>query len=329
MPPDGGGPKVPHEWPIYTFVSRTSICRAFLPLFFPWVLACAALAQTSDDAAPDLLLHSSVTEVRVNFSTTDENNHVIVTLQPSDFAVVDRDMVIRDFRSFVRSEYTRLDVAVLVDASESISPRFHQELATVVQLISQTETVPDEGFSVISFRNTSPAVVCAGNCRATLNGAQLPKIQNGGMTPLYDSVQFASRKLGVDNDPHARRILVLFSDGADTISLTPFTEALNSAVENDVAIYSVDVSRQPHNSPGTVILRSLALNTGGRYFTIEAGAGKLIEAILEDVHATYTVAYKLPSHATGFHEVRILPTHNPSLQFHCRRGYYYPSDQEN
>ncbi|MGA9529734.1 MAG: VWA domain-containing protein [Terriglobales bacterium] len=275
-----------------------------------------------------MTLRSSVTEVRVNFSTTDQNDRVVATLQPSDFAIVDRDRVIHDFRSFARSEYTRLDVAVLIDASGSISSQFHSELAAVVQLIAQSEGVPDDSFSVISFRNTSPSVVCAGNCRAEASGGQFPAIQNGGVTPLYDSLEFASRRLGADRDPHARRILILFSDGADTMSVSSFTDALDSAVENDVAIYSVDVSRQPHNWPGTLILRSLAFNTGGRYFPLETGAGKLVDAILEDFHATYTVTYKLPSRADGFHEVRILPTHNPGLQFHCRHGYYYPN-QEN
>ena len=329
MPPNGGRPKVLHEWPIYAFVTRTLRARALRQLILPLAVVCAASGQTSDDASPELTLRSSVMEVRVNFSTTDQNNHVIATLQPSDFAIVDRDMVIHDFQSFARSEYTRLDVAVLVDASESINPQFRQELAAVVQFIAQPDGVPAESFSVISFRDLKPTIVCAGNCRATLTTAQFPAIQSGGVTPLFDSLLFASRRLGRDSDSHARKILVLFSDGADTISLTSFSDALDSAVENDVAIYSVDVSPPPHNQRGTLVLRNFATGTGGRYFPIETGSGKLIDAILEDFHDTYTVAYKLPSHAAGFHQVRILPTHNLGLQFHCRRGYYYPSNQEN
>jgi Ca-activated chloride channel homolog len=296
-------------------------------------MVCGVSAQTV--AIPsDVTLRSSVAEVRMTFSTTDQNNRVIATVQPSDFAIVDRDMVVRDFRSFARTEYTRLDVAVLVDASESIAPQFRQELANVVQIVAQTDGVPDESFSVVSFRDLKPAVVCAGNCRALTTGAHFPVIQTGGLTPLYDSIVFASRMLGrgvlqSGNDPHVRKILILFSDGADTISLKSFTDALDSALDNDVAIYSVDVRPQPHDSRGTLGLRSFSVNTGGRYFPIEAGAAKVINAILEDFHATYTVAYKLPSHAAGFHEVRILPTRNLGLQFHCRRGYYYPSNQEN
>jgi VWFA-related protein len=275
-----------------------------------------------------MTLRSDVTEVRMTFSTTDQNGRVMATVLPSDFAIVDGDMVVRDFRSFARSAYTRLDVVVLVDASESITPQFRQELANVVQLIGETDSVPDDSFSVLSFRDLKPSVVCEGNCRALNSSAQFPVMQSGGLTPLYDSIVFAAHKLGHDNDPRVKKILILFSDGADTISLKSFTDAMNSALDNDVAIYSVDVS-QPHTSPGTLVLRSFSVNTGGRYFPFEAGTTKLIDAILEDFHAAYAVAYKLPSHADGFHLVRILPTHNLSLQFHCRRGYYYPSTPEN
>lgn len=291
-------------------------------------MVCSAFSQT--DAMPsDVTIRSSATEVRMTFSTTDQDGRVMATVLPSDFAIVDHDMVVRDFRSFARTEYTRLDVAVLVDASESITPQFRQELADVVQLIGETDGIPDESFSVLSFRDLKPAVLCEGNCRALNTGAQFPVIQSGGLTPLYDSIVFAARKLGHDNDSRVRRILILFSDGADTISLESFTDAMDSALDNDVAIYSVDVGRQPHNSPGTLVLRSFSVNTGGRYFPVEGGTSKLVDAILEDFHAAYTVAYKLPSHADGFHLVRILPTHNLSLQFHCRRGYYYPRSQEN
>ena len=291
-------------------------------------LICAAFAQTA--AIPsDLTLRSEVSEVRVTFSATDKNDRILATVQPTDFAIVDQDRVVRDFRSFRRSEYTCMDVVVLVDASGSMVPQFRQELSHVAQFIAETRDLPDESFSVVSFRDLKPAIVCDGNCRELSAQGKLPFINSGGSTPLYDSVVFASHLLGRRADLHVRKILILFSDGADTISLSSFTDAMNSALDSDVAIYSVDVGSQPHVSPGSLILRSFAADTGGRYFPIETGTGKVLDAVLEDFRATYAVAYKLPSHAPGFHQVRILPTHDLGLQFHCRRGYYYPINPEN
>jgi len=199
---------------------------------------------------------------------------------------------------------------------------------------TDTRSVPDESFSVVSFNDLKPTVVCEGVCRANNTEAQLLAIGSGGLTPLYDSIVFTSRMLARrgrarGDGPHVKKIVILFSDGADTVSLNSFTDAMESALDNDVAIYSVDVSRQPHSSPGAIVLSSFSSNTGGRYFPIEVGMSNVLDAILEDFHAAYTVTYKLPIRAAGFHLVRILPTHNLSLQFHCRLGYYYPSSPGN
>lgn len=250
----------------------------------------------------------------------------MANVQASDFAVVDQDQVVRDFRSFTPSGYTRLDVAALLDASSSTARGFHQELSSVVQSIGQADGVPEESFSVLSFRDLKPTVLCRGDCRSLDLGAQSAAATTGGLTPLYDSIVFAAHLLGAGSDVHTRKILILFSDGADTISLRSLDDAFGSALENDVAIYAVNVSESPHGSAGALVLRALAANTGGRYFTADSGTAKVLDAILADFHATYTVAYKLPSYASGFHRVRILPTHNLSLQFHCRRGYYYPEN---
>jgi Ca-activated chloride channel homolog len=291
-------------------------------------VVCGGFAQTAPIPA-DFTVRSSVSEVRVTFSTTDQNNRVMATIQPSDFAVVDQDMVVREFRSFSRSDYTRLDVAVLVDMSGSITPQFRQELTNVVQLIAQDNGVPDESFSVISFRDLKPTVVCDGNCRVLNTAARFSAVSSGGQTPLYDSIVFASHMLARRNDSPTRKIVILFSDGADTISLKSATDAMETALADDVAIYSVDLGNPSHPFAGTQVLRSLSASTGGRYFPLQAGAAKVLDAVLEDFRATYTVAYRLPRQAAGFHLVRILPTHNPGLQFHCRRGYYYPSTSEN
>ena len=57
--------------------------------------------------------------------------------------MVDDEKVIRDFRSFTRSASVKLDIIALIDASESVLPRFQQEITDVVQLISQCPWTPE------------------------------------------------------------------------------------------------------------------------------------------------------------------------------------------
>lgn len=277
---------------------------------------------------PDLVVRSYVTEVRLSFSSTDQNGHAFTMIQPGDFVIVDRDRVIRDFVSFAHSQDVPLDLLVLVDTSSSMNQQFRRELSDVVQLIAQTDGVADDHLSVVSFRDLRPTVLCERDCRTMNLETKLSVLHDGSVTPLYDSVVFAARQLAERGDQQTRKVAILFSDGVDTISLASLSNAVDAAVRDDVAIYSVDLSRKPHNAIGTAVLRALAANTGGRYFTTDAGTGNVIGAIRDDIHATYTVAYKMPSHTDGFHQVRILPTHDLGLQFHCRRGYYY-SNTEN
>jgi hypothetical protein len=114
--------------------SRFNLFRVGLSLILPSAVICSAFAQASNRQA-ETIFRSEGTEVRGTFSATDQTNRVVANVQASDFAVVDKDRVVRDFRSFTRSEYMRLDVAILVDASESTTRKFHQELLLVVVLL--------------------------------------------------------------------------------------------------------------------------------------------------------------------------------------------------
>lgn len=102
--------------------------------------------------------------MRLSFSAIDQNNRGVATLETGDFAVVDKGVIVRNFQSFTRSDVTKLEIAVLVDASGSVRPRFRQEIAGVLELVAQTAGVPDENISIFSFQGTQPAMLCAGDC---------------------------------------------------------------------------------------------------------------------------------------------------------------------
>jgi Ca-activated chloride channel family protein len=291
--------------------------------FFLVVVSGLALGAPAD--TPAATYYANVAEVRLTFSATDQNNRGVAALHEADFAVVDRDTVVRGFQSFTRSGWTKFDVVVLMDTSESSAPRLRQEIADVVGVTSPNAWIPEENFSLVSFHGSEPSLICAGNCQTSRALERLPAVKPGGLTPLFDSVVFAAKLLAQHGDPDARRVLILFSDGEDTISRYSAADAMEAALASDLQIYAVSLENGAYPSPGTAVLRNLAAATGGRFFAAPEGPSKVLDAVLEDAHATFTVTYKLPSRAAGFHLVRILPTHDLNLQFRCRRGYYYPS----
>lgn len=298
-------------------------CRRAWPLVSV-LLVCAGISAGEAGDSPAFTYRTKVTEVRVSFSALDQNNHGVATLQASDFAVVDKDVIVRNFQSFTRTEWTKLEIAILIDASESVTPQFRKEIADTLEMVSQTAGIPDENLSIFSFHGIEPALLCAGNCRGTHAAEQLPATRPGGLTPLYDTIIFASEFLSRHGDSQSEKVLIVFSDGEDTISRNSFRDAVGSALDKGVQIYGIDLGKSSYTSQGAGVLRSLATATGGRYFPPQSEPADVFNVILEGFRASYTVSYRLPSHAYGFHTVRILPTRDLNLQFRSRSGYYYP-----
>jgi VWFA-related protein len=274
---------------------------------------------------PDYTYRSNASEVRLTFSVVDQNDHGIATLQASDFAIVDKDFIVRNFQSFTRSDWTKLEIGILLDSSESVTPQFRCEMADAIDLIEQTAGVPDENLAMFSFDGHKPELLCAADCRASGAAQQLSTARPGGLTPLFDTVVFASDFLAQHSDAQTEKVLIVLSDGQDTISRSSLRDAIDAAMYDDIQIDSIDLKSSANFAQGQAVLRHLASATGGRFFAPATGVTHAVNAILEGFRASYTVSYQLPTHGLGFHAVHILPTHNLNLQFRSRSGYYYPN----
>jgi VWFA-related protein len=289
-----------------------------LALIFPFVLF---TGSTSD--APKVTYRTNAFEARITFFTTDENNQLVETVKKDDFAVVDSDVVIRDFRSLTRSNETALDVVAVVDASESVAPSFQATMNDVRQLVSQQPMAADDNVSIVSFSGLRPVVLCTGDCRSPAAGQRLLAVKAAGPTPLFDALAFAANFLSRRHKAGVRPVLILFSDGVDTISMTSAHDALEAVVASDAVVYTVDLNDSRYASSGSTVLARLAEATGGRYFSVHDGTMNVLQAALADLRASYVVTYPLPSRVAGFHSLRILPKHDLNLRFHCRSGYFY------
>jgi len=289
---------------------------AVLLAIFPGLLCARA-----ENDAPDITYRTGTSEVRVTFFATDENNRLVQAVDRNDFAVVDGEMVIRDFRSLTRSAETNLDIVVLVDASESVAPRFHAVAEQVLRLISHNHSGDD--LSIITFAGLRPAVLCAADCGDAATEGKIRSLNPAGATPLFDSLAFSARFIADRHRPGVRQVLILLSDGNDTISGTSAGQALDAVIGTGALLYTINPNKPARDPKGSFALAEMAEATGGRSFSAQDDAAEVLEAALADLRASYVVTYPLPSRTAGFHSLRILPKHNLNLQFHCRRGYFY------
>jgi Ca-activated chloride channel homolog len=314
---------------MHKFLGTVLLC-SWLSLLVPMFLVTTIYPRdilelcAPSETAQQFTHHSSSSEVRLVFFATDEQNRHIESIHRDDFAVLDNGWVIRNFRSFAHAGLIKLDVVVLVDASDSVRPRFHKEIDSVLNLISQWPWSPGDNVSVLSFRGMEPQLVCDGNCRTWFTSDHVDSLANVGATPLFDAVTLASGFLNGRRRPDVWPVMIVFSDGNDTISKASFTSALKKVMAGEEQIYAIDLGNATRPSQGTTILQRMAESSGGRFLPFSDGADRILSEVMDDLHSGLLVTYALPESASEFHSVRILPTHNLHLQFRCRRGYYRP-----
>lgn len=295
---------------------------AVLLAFFPCLFYASS---TSDD--PLTTYRTGTSEVRISFFATDEHNRPVDNLSKDDFAVVDGDMVIRDFRSLERASDTALDLVLLVDDSESVAPRFQEIQQDILKLISSDSLSANDRVSVVTFAGMRPAIFCVHDCGAPTTRQRLLAAKAEGATPLFDAVNYTAHLVTGQRKPDARQVVILFSDGHDTISMASYRDALQSMIASGALLYAVNIDRsQDSSSQGSRTLQQMAESTGGRAFELPNHSVDLLQAVLADLHASYIVTYQLPNRNAGFHSLRILPKHNLNLRFHCRKGYNYDNE---
>jgi VWFA-related protein len=291
------------------------------------LLALAAVLYTAGPPAraeqqPPYSFKTEVNEVQLAFVATDQHNRDVATLTPADIAVVDNGAVIRRFRSLNRYPQVNLDALVLIDASESLARRFSQEIAEAAQLIAEVPWRPDDVLSILSFSGLESSFVCVRDCRALPPAVWVSKIHAKGQTPLFDAVVLGVEFLAKNRGPDYRPVLIILSDGDDTISRHSFGDAAGAAMRAEIPIYTLNTGDPKTYTSGGGVLQEMAALTGGCSFTRASGA---LASVVEDLRNAYVLTYELPSHTEGMHSVSILPTTNSNLRLRSRRAYYYAS----
>jgi VWFA-related protein len=297
-----------------------------------WLLPCALVlldvAQSvAADNGPALTFRSTVSEVQLTFVTTDGHNHTVSDLNGSDFAVVDDELVVRQFRSFRRLQSLALSITVLVDRSGSVSARSRQ-LTDIIQLIAQAPLRADDKIAVVAFGVGRPTLICSGKCTPENMERRFARIPPDSQTDFFDALVFAA-SLSPRPSPGTRSTIFVFSDGDDNLSRNSVSDAISAALAHETEIYAFDLNRPGSASRGSFFLQKLAEETGGNYFSFDGNASDYMRTLIGDLRSAYTITYVPPLRSSGIHSVQILPTRNLGLRFRSRQAYVYETDHQN
>src|ERR1035438_7007706 len=172
--------------------------------------------------------------------------------------------------------------------------------------------------------------------------------RGGGGTDLYDAVYLGADE--IMRKQHGRKAMIILSDGVDTGSKYPLTQAVESAQRSDTLVYSILFAdpdayggvgmpggfggRRRGGMPGggmgntedgKKVLQRIASETGGRFFEVSKPMpiDKVYEAIQEDLRSQYSIGYTPEGGPNNSEYRRIhLTTKQKVLVVQTREGYY-------
>jgi Ca-activated chloride channel homolog len=307
--------------------------RKFATLIFLLLARAASLAQqlpapnqsTSDSQST---LKVDVKLVNVYVTVTDARGGPVAGLKKDNFTLQEdgRDQTISVFD---KESAVPLSIALAIDTSLSTRHDLPLEQASAKRF-ARAIMRPVDALSVFGFNET---VLQSTSYTSDLKRIDdgIDHIRLGAATALFDAVYLASRSL---DRRQGRKVLVLITDGGDTVSKMDYKEALRAAEEAECIVYSIIVvpieSSAGRETGGEHALIQLSEDTGGRYYyaTSMSQLDDAFHQISDELRTQYLLAY-YPSQRLSnsqFRRIEVSVSAPPeSTTYHVRhRAGYYP-----
>jgi Ca-activated chloride channel family protein len=276
-----------------------------------------------------MTLHVDVKLVNVFVNVTDANGAIVGGLTRDDFSVAE-DSRPQKIALFERESELPLNLILAIDTSASTFKDRTIEQAASKRFVHALLR-PQDKMSLLEFDTFVTEVTRDFTNKVSDIDRALDRIRGSGGTALYDAIYLGSRRLGTKE---GRKVLVLISDGSDTVRGMSYSQALEQALRNEVMIYSIiDVPIEAsagRDIGGEHALITLAEQTGGKSFYAEAGGlDKAFERVSEDLRTQYLLGYYPHNQEPGriFHRLTVaVPRAAPqAFNIRYRTGYYADS----
>jgi len=289
-------------------------------------IAWLSLAALATVFAQETVFKVDVRLVRLVATVKDTSGKPIGGLSKEDFTVLDNG-VQQTISVFERHTSQPLSVSVLIDASGSTGKEMKYQTESVQRFVQALfkEGNPDDAASLISF-NWQVQEEVPFSRGASRFDSKLKRLRGEAGTALYDAIYLASERI---SDREGRRVLVVVTDGADTVSSKTYHEALRAAHDADAVVYGILVmpitNEAGRHLAGEHALTGIAQSTGGKMFTPGFNAlNGVFEEILRDLRTQYLIGFYpkgAPVTKDPFHRIEIRHS-QPGLRVVSRTGYY-------
>jgi Ca-activated chloride channel family protein len=284
-------------------------------------------ASTSAAQNGGATLKVDVKLVNVFVTVTDEHGAPVAGLKKEDFALLE-DGKPQTISVFDKESALPLSIVLDIDTSLSTRKDLPLELSSA-RRFARAILRPVDAISLYSFSEiVSEVVPFTSDLKAIDRGVD--RVRMGSATALYDALYLGSQAL----EPRkGRKVLVVITDGGDTVSRVDYKEAVRSAQEAEAIVYSIiDVPIEAsagRDIGGEHALIQISEDTGGKYFyaTSVPELDDAFRKISDELRTQYLLAY-YPSQRlsdSNFRRIEVkvdgASTSSPFTVRH-RTGYY-------
>lgn len=287
----------------------------------------APSAQKAAAADDDEVVSISSNLVPVPASVLDAQGRVVTDLRAEDFELL-VDGRVRPVGDFSHAE-TPVSIALLFDNSSSLNLTREFERKAGIEFLKSVVRKVDRA-AVYSI-STTPELShpLTNDVQALVRTVQgFGKVE--GATALFDTIAAAADYL---QPQKTRKVIVIVSDGTDTISDLDFDQTLTRVLADDCQVYAVQTGNSPNANlrdlAGERRLQEFAAQTGGEVF-IPHSVPELNAAfnqIAADLSQQYVLSY-YPDSAEPrdgrFRSFTLNVKTRPNLRVRTRKGYYAP-----
>jgi VWFA-related protein len=223
------------------------------------------------------VFESAVEAVYLDVFVT-RRNAPVTGLRASDFQVRDNGVVQR--ASLVALDAVTVTAVLVLDSSESVRGRALDELKAASRSFVRA-LGPRDKAALVTFSHDVVLAADATTDREAL-GRAIDRLRGQGATALFDALYAALRRPWPD-----RPLVVVFTDGADTMSWLSARDVLEAARASNAVVYLVGSTKPPQ-------LDEVAEVTGGRFVALdkERDVEAALIGILEAMRTRYLLTYE-------------------------------------
>lgn len=271
-------------------------------------------------------INVNVKLVNVYATVTDEYGAPVAGLTKDDFEVLE-DGKPQKIAIFSRESAVPLSILLAIDTSLSTRKDLALELASAKRFAHDIVR-PVDGLSVYGFNESVNQETSFTANLKTIDRA-IGHLQMGSATALYDAIYLGSEAL---EKRQGRKVMVVITDGGDTVSQVNYQDAVRQAQEAEAVLYSIIIvpieANAGRDTGGEHALIQLSRDTGGRHFyaSSESQLDTAFHAISEELRTQYLLAYypaqKMSSSEYRQIEVDVTGKQGSKMQVRHRSGYY-------